>query len=143
MKRYEIPTMADYMTLKPISIRPDESVSKALDLMVEHGIRHLPVVEGGQLIGILSDRNIRKIWRRNNQGESPLTSDTDLQETVSNRMSHPPICIQEGTSINEGIKQMVQHQIGSLPVIDPYYKLVGIFTEADAVRYCLFLMERC
>ena len=143
MKRYEIPTMADYMTLKPISIRPDESVPKALGLMFEHGIHHLPVVEDEQLVGILSDRDIRKIWRKNSQGELTLTGDADLQELVSNRMSHPPICIQEGTSINEGIKQMVQHQIGSLPVVDPYYKLIGIFTEADALRYCLFLIERC
>ena len=142
MKQYEIPTMADYMTLKPISIHPDESVSKALGLMFDHGIHHLPVVEDEQLVGILSDRDLRKTWRKNSQGEMTLTGDSDLHETVSNRMSRPPICIQEGTSVNEGIKQMVQYQIGSLPVIDSHYKLVGIFTEADAVRYCLFLIER-
>jgi len=142
MKQYEIPTMADYMTLKPIAIRPDESLSEALSLMFEHGIHHLPVVEGGQLVGILSDRDIRKIWGRTREGGLTLTAD-DLHEPVSDRMSHPPICIQEGTSINEGIKQMIQHQIGSLPVIDSDYRLVGIFTEADALRHCLFLMERC
>jgi hypothetical protein len=85
--------MADYMALKPVSIHPDEPLSEALALMIEHGIHHLPVVEDGQLVGILSDRDLRKIWRRNREGALTPAGDVDLQECVSTRMSHPPICI--------------------------------------------------
>lgn len=141
MKHYEIPTMNDCMTLKPISIRPDEPVANALGLMFRHGIRHLPVVDGDQLVGILSDRDIGR--KQEATEEEPIVyGDIDLQQAVSEVMSDRPISVKEDASIHQAIEQMVEHRIGSLPVIDSYNKLIGIFTETDALQYCLRLIER-
>jgi acetoin utilization protein AcuB len=140
MKHYEIPAMNDCMTLKPISIRPDESVAKALGLMLNHGIRHLPVVDGDQLVGILSDRDIGR--GGTTEAEPIVYGDIDLQQPVSKVMSGRPISVGEETLVPQAIKQMVEHRIGSLPVVDSYNKLVGIFTETDALQFCLRLIER-
>lgn len=140
MKHYEIPAMNECMTLKPISIRPDEPVEKALGLMLNHGIRHLPVVDGDQLVGILSDRDIGR--GRTTEAEPIVYGDIDLQQPVSEVMSGQPISVGEETPIHQAIKQMIEHRIGALPVVDPYHKLVGIFTETDALQVCLHLIER-
>ena len=130
--------MDDYMTLKPISIRSDEPIGRALGSMLEHGIRHLPVVDGDQLVGIVSGRDIRQCWGRTFQA----TGDVTLQQTVSEIMSPSPICATVETSIQEAVALMVRHRIGALPVVDLYHRLIGIFTETDVLRYCLLLMER-
>lgn len=137
----EILTMEDCMTLKPVSIGPDEPVAKALGLMFKHGIRHLPVVDGDLLIGMVSDRDIRQSWGRT-QGALKVTGDADLRETVSEIMSHPAIDAGEKTPVQKAVELMVRHRIGALPVVDPYHKLIGIFTETDALQYCLILIER-
>lgn len=140
MKPYEIPAMKDCMTLKPVSIRSDEPVARALGLMFEHGIRHLPVVDGGRLVGILSDRDIGKSGGE--AGGPRIYGDIDLHQAVSEVMSDGPICVEGESSIHEAIKRMVDDRIGALPVVDSDHKLIGIFTETDALRYCLFLIER-
>ncbi|MDC4206037.1 MAG: CBS domain-containing protein [Candidatus Manganitrophus sp.] len=140
MKPYEIPTMNDRMTFKPISIGPEEPTIKALGLMLDHEIRHLPVVEDDRLVGIISDRDIRQNWRITG-GEMKEFGDVD-QQIVSDLMSRHPISVREETSIHDAIKRMVEHKIGALPVVDIDNKLVGIFTEIDALQYCLALIER-
>lgn len=141
MKPYEIPTMNDCMTLKPIAIRSDAPVADALGLMFRHGVRHLPVVEGDRLAGILSDRDIGQGWGPARE-EAKVYGDIDLQQPVSEVMSEQPITVTRETSIHEAIKQMVAHRIGSLPVVDSDNRLIGIFTETDALQYCLRLIER-
>ncbi|WDT75612.1 MAG: CBS domain-containing protein [Candidatus Manganitrophus sp.] len=140
MKPYEIPTMNDRMTFKPISIGPEEPTIKALGLMLDHEIRHLPVVEDDRLVGMISDRDIRQNWRITG-GEMKEFGDVD-QQIVSDLMSRHPISVREETSIHDAIKRMVEHKIGALPVVDIDNKLVGIFTEIDALQYCLALIER-
>lgn len=120
MKPYEIPTMNDRMTLKPISIGPDESTAKALGLMLDH--------------------DIRQNWRVTEGGRKGV--DVDQQQTVCDLMSRHPISVKGETLIHDAIKLMVQHKIGALPVVDADNRLVGILTEIDALQYCLLLIER-
>lgn len=141
MKHYEIPAIKDCMTLKPISIRSDEPVANALGLMFRHGIRHLPVVDGDQLVGILSDHDIGQEGRTTEDAPK-VYGDIDLHQAVSEVMSDQPIAVKGETLIHHAIKQMVEHRIGSLPVVDSDHKLIGIFTETDALQYCLRLIER-
>ena len=56
-----IPSIERYMTAAPITIGVEQSLEKASKLMYEHQIRHLPVLKGGQLVGILSDRDIKMV----------------------------------------------------------------------------------
>lgn len=57
-------------------------------------------------------------------------------------MSPKPITVGTETPIREGIKIMADYKVGTLPVVDLDGKLVGIYTEWDALRHCLFLMDR-
>ena len=60
MDRIAVPSVADYMTTGPHMVGPYESLPKAHEIMREHGIRHLPVVAEGTLVGILSDRYLNR-----------------------------------------------------------------------------------
>ncbi len=57
-------------------------------------------------------------------------------------MSCHPITVAPKMSIREGVKIMTQHKVGALPVVDYDEKVIGIFTEIDALEYCLHLIDR-
>jgi acetoin utilization protein AcuB len=61
MDRVVVPSVADYMTPGPYMVGPYEPLPKAHELMREHGLRHLPVMDQGALVGILSDRDLNLV----------------------------------------------------------------------------------
>ncbi len=124
----------NWITKEVIAIAPEASVKQAFGLMKSMGIRHLPVVKGRVLKGIVTDRDLRrpkildvfKSWH-----ELYRISD-DIQ--VEDVMVSPAFTIGEGASIKEAAQVMVQKRIGALPVIDFKGHMVGIITESDILR---------
>lgn len=119
-----IPTVDKYMTSAPITIGAEQSLEKASKLMHEHRIRHLPVLKGGQLVGILSDRDIKMV-----------TSLKDVDPTkvlVDEALTSDPFTVSPRAALNEVCEQMAEHKYGSVLVLDNH-KLVGIFTWVDAL----------
>ena len=131
------------MTTDPIVIKPDQTVGEALVVMFERDIRHLPVVEEGELVGIISDRDIQQfLGKARLPGKDRRKEDRSLQFPVREIMSRHPITVAPKMSIREGVKIMTQHKVGALPVVDYDEKVIGIFTEVDALEYCLHLIDR-
>jgi acetoin utilization protein AcuB len=128
----------DWMTHKPVTVGADTAAAEALDLMVERGIRHLPVVEAkGQLIGILSIDDLRAalpfdVSRK--QPLDPLERDQARGFRVSDAMTWAPLTVQPGASLEEAARSLAKHRIGCLPVVEPHGELVGILSETDALR---------
>lgn len=119
-----IPAIDKYMTSAPITIGAEQSLEKAAKLMHEHRIRHLPVLKGGQLVGILSDRDIKMV-----------TSLKDVDPTkvlVDEALTSDPFTVSPKAALNEVCAQMAEHKYGSVLVLDNH-KLVGIFTWVDAL----------
>lgn len=123
------------MTREPITVTPDDTLTRALHLTRIHRIRHLPVVGGdGRLSGILSDRDIRLAM------PSPLTvADAERAEFLERTpiaavMTREVITVPGGETIENAAKLMYKHRIGSLPVVDSDAKLVGILTETDILH---------
>jgi acetoin utilization protein AcuB len=121
------------MQRKIFTIQHDETVEVAQTKMVINNIRHLPVMEGGRLVGIISDRDVRGalIPQRGNGGsKSNQTFYLPRDVKVEEAMSAEPLWVKPGSDIEEAARLLVTHKIGCLPVVDKG-KVVGIITDTD------------
>ena len=120
-----IPTIAKFMTTLPHTIRPDLSLAAADRLMREHGIRHLPVLEGGRLVGMLSQRDIRLV-------ESFQDIDPEAVK-AEEAMSQDIYEVEPTAALDAVASTMAEHKYGSA-IVTQNSKVVGIFTTVDALR---------
>ncbi|GFO68279.1 hypothetical protein GMLC_18580 [Geomonas limicola] len=131
----------DRMTLNPVTITPEVSVTDALRLMSERKIRRLPVVDAqGGVIGIVSDRDLLLA------SPSPATTLAiwEIHEllaklTVEKIMTREVIMVQEDTPLEEAARVMADSRIGGLPVLRGS-ELVGIISESDLFKTLLQLL---
>jgi len=122
------------MTQPALTVGVEMPVLEAQKLMASHRIRHLPVTEGGRLMGIVTDRDIRLNL------PSPATS-LSMWEinyllarlTVGSVMRHTVITVDPDREATEAAQIMLDHKIGALPVVDGGV-IVGIVTETDMLR---------
>ena len=109
MKR--IPLIKSVMKPFPYTIDADEPVSRAKDLMAEHGIRHLPVTEKKQLMGVISDRDIKLVT-------GATTGDSPEKHLKVRNVCHPEAYIVELTErLDNVLLQMAERHIGSAIVV--------------------------
>jgi acetoin utilization protein AcuB len=120
-----IPEIVKYMTMVPHSIGSDQALSQAEKLMRENKIRHLPVLKGGKILGIISDRDL-KITEALVGGKSSTMKVEDITQ------GEPYTCTPH-SKLDEVATTMAENKYGSALVIDNN-KLVGIFTAVDALR---------
>ncbi|MEN0059432.1 MAG: CBS domain-containing protein [Bdellovibrio sp.] len=127
-----IPTVDKFMTTAPLTIGADSTLAKAEKMMLELRVRHLPVLDGGRLVGILSDRDIKLI-------ESFRDVDPEKVQ-VREAFSEEPYTVSPRAPLSEVCSEMAAHKYGSALVVDNH-KLVGIFTWVDALNAMKELME--
>jgi acetoin utilization protein AcuB len=121
------------MTRDPVVVSPRATLADALRLTRERRIRHLPVVDGGALAGIVSDRDVRTAL------PSPLTQ-TDEERTeflertpVSAVMRTDVATVGPRDSVEDAAKLMRRQRIGALPVVDAHGAVLGILSESDVL----------
>ncbi|MBL9006825.1 MAG: CBS domain-containing protein [Myxococcales bacterium] len=120
------------MTAMPLTVRPDLSLSAADKLMHEHNIRHLPVLSGGRLVGLVSQRDVRLI---------ETLRDVDPKVvSVEEAMSQDIYEISPETPLEEVASNMASHKYGSAVVVEGG-KVVGIFTTVDAMKALVELLH--
>jgi CBS domain-containing protein len=123
----KIPTIKDIMTPFPYTISASETVREAKLFMAKHSIRHLPVVSKNQLVGILTDRDIK------------LSQAVSKDENFDQKYLVDEICLYDvyvvpgPTSAVKVLEYMATNRIGST-LITANEKLIGIFTGTDACR---------
>jgi acetoin utilization protein AcuB len=121
------------MTRDPVVVSPADSLADALRLTRARRIRHLPVVVDGEVVGIVSDRDVRLAM------PSPLTESDDrrvafLERTrVSEVMRSDLATIGPLDTVEDAAKLMRRRRIGALPVIDAHGRLLGILSESDVL----------
>jgi CBS domain-containing protein len=125
----------DCMTRNVVTVSPDTSVLAARRMLVLHGIRHLPVVADGEVVGIVSDRDIRINDRQLVASLGALQSDlvTGRYRRVASVMTAPALVVRPKMKLHLAALFMVSRRIGGLPVVEDG-KLVGIITLTDCVR---------
>ena len=123
-----------WMTEKVITITPETTLPEAQRIMLEHKIRRLPVVKSDKLVGIVTLGDIREA----KPSDATTLSIYELNYlmdrlTVKDFMTPNPITVPPDATIGEAARLMVEHKIGTLPVVEKD-KLVGIITETDLCR---------
>lgn len=125
----------DVMSSNPIVIDADASLGEAFDVLQSNSIRHLPVVKGGALVGMVSDRDLRSIMPRIVDAETLTTLQARYDAPVSSVMVTDVETLHAEQELNESIDVMVEFKVGALPVIDPSTKQVdGILSYIDVLR---------
>lgn len=126
----------ELMTRDPITVDPSTSIRAARMLMWENDLRHIPVVDNGALIGMISDRDLRSYL----PAPDP---EAGIDEAVIDRLSDPvSACMQTGAltldpeaEITTVIDMMVEWRVGAVPVVESGTDdLVGIVSYVDVLR---------
>ena len=125
-------TVADHMTPAPHCIGMDQSLELASERMLQLGVRHLPVLDGGQLVGLLSERDIALL--RSVAPEHVITL------TVEEAMSGVPYCVEPATPLGDVARHMALRKLGSA-VVAEHGRVVGVFTTTDALQVLAALLE--
>ena len=120
----------DSMTREVVTVAPGATAAEALALCRERRIRHLPVVEGGRLVGLISDRDLRSA--------TPALGDPDRTAalesiTVGDEMAREVVTAHPDDPIEHAAMAMYEKRIGCLPVVGGD-ELVGILTASDVMK---------
>ncbi len=116
----------EFTTPDPITRNGDMAIEDLRQLMEEHGIRHLPVVRGDTVIGVISDRDVRLV--------SGLSAAEKLQVSAADIMAADPVTVRATTPLDEVAYVMSDRKVGSVIVLDEDGRLFGIFTATDALN---------
>ena len=130
----------EWMTPDPVTIGPDTPVLEAIKLLKEKGFRRLPIVEGGKLVGIVTDKDLKDAMPSKATTLSVWELNYLLSKlTVSEVMAKPVITVQADEPLEEAALLMEEYKVGGLPVLEGD-RLVGIITITDVLRAFIEVM---
>jgi acetoin utilization protein AcuB len=111
-------TLAEVMTTMPHTIHRDQRLSLARDMMRDSDLRHLPVLEGGRLVGLLSRSNLYRTHEN--------------AERVGEAMATNLYVVAPGDCVADVARNLAEHELGCAVVVDRGH-VVGLFTAVDAI----------
>jgi acetoin utilization protein AcuB len=129
-------TARDLMTSNPVTISPQATIAEAWDLMRELDVRHLPVLDGEELVGMLSDRDVGTL------DVGRLLTDDDA-DTLRRRLARPVIQVMSSdvvsaepeSEVSDLVALFLEHKVGAIPVVLPESRrIVGIVSYIDVLR---------
>ena len=132
--------VVNWMSSRLVSVEPGESMPRAMKIMEEHRVSRLPVISGGKLVGIVTDRDLKAA------GPSGATS-LDVHELnyllgkvkVSDIMTPDPITIGQYETIEEAALLMLENKISGLPVVDHKGRPLAVLSQSDVFRALISL----
>ena len=127
----QMPLIQKYMTPMPHTIGLKIPLNTALSMMREYRIRHLPVQEGGKLMGVITDRDV-KLASAFGDPQKLLVDDV---------MTPEPYMIHPEAPLNQVVSEMAEQKFGCAIIQQANGKVVGIFTAVDALRVLTDTLE--
>ena len=119
-----------------ITLTLKNTLYEAEALFKKHKIRHLPVVDGNKLVGVLSYSDLLKIsYADVTEGEEDVEAIVYDMFSIAQVMAKVPVTVTTDTSLKNVIEQLIQQTFHSLPVIEANGDLVGIVTTTDLLKY--------
>jgi CBS domain-containing protein len=119
----------------PVTLRPDDTLDLANDVICLGRIRHIPVVDGGKLVGLLSERDLlgaaaNQIYGLKQKSKSALLKGVLIKSIMKKRVA----TVTPDTPISDAARLMAEKKIGCVPVLRDE-TLVGLVTTTDILRY--------
>lgn len=139
-KRRDIIAVRDVMSPDPVTLSPNDTIGQAEDIMDERGFRQIPIVSRKELVGILTDRDIRSFVSGRLFG-APEERDRAMNTKISAVMTEKPISVDSEDELSDVVELLIESKIGGIPVVDGERGLVGIVTYVDALKKFLELLE--
>lgn len=130
--------VSEIMTKNLVKLHLDDELSHAESLFKKHKIRHLPVVEGEQIVGMLSYNDLMRISFVDSTDDDGETVETTVYDmfSIESVMTKKVVSVSPETSIKQVAEIFTQREFHALPVVKND-NLVGIVTTTDVVRYLL------
>jgi acetoin utilization protein AcuB len=129
-----MPSIDRYMTRQPWTIRRTARLTAAQQIMREHHIRHLPVLEGGKLVGVVSERDLDLLGKVFREDPSDLSVEDAMTQDVYGATADTPA--------DQVLDHMAERKLGSCVVMDRLGGVAGIFTTVDALEVFSELLRR-
>lgn len=138
--------VSEVMTRNPITIKETALVDEALFLMDEYGLRHLPVMAGTKLVGIISERDIAHAYSRTEKlkpqhGDHEVAKHQKMPLTVLDAMTKAPYVVDIDSDLKSTLRVLEANRLGSAIVKSTGNKIEGIITLTDVARTLANLLE--
>jgi acetoin utilization protein AcuB len=130
---HQYPVVREFMTPSPLTVGRSSSLATASQIMRKHNVRHLPVLNGGLIEGVLSERDV--LLLETMPGINPTVV------RVEEAMVQDVFTVGPETPVGETIETMIDRKLGSAIVCDGE-RVLGVFTTIDALRALHYLLER-
>lgn len=128
-------TVNEIMMSSPVTLKIEDILGLADDIMTLARIRHIPIIEGKRVVGILSQRDLFRSALVKAMGFKPAEQKDLLKSLhIQEVMSQPVITVTRETTVKRAARLMMEKKIGCLPVVEGE-TLVGLVTETDILRY--------
>lgn len=119
-----MPDVARYMTRDPYSIESRATMARARELMTAHRVRHLPVIDGDRLVGIITDRDVEVM---------AVVPGLELAHVRVARVMAPPILVRHDMPLDE-VSLLMAREKADCVVVQGAHGIEGIFTAIDALQ---------
>lgn len=133
MGNYNWMKVVDVMTRDPLTVTPSETVGQAEELMATNRIRQLPVVKDRELVGIITDRDIRS-FLSGSLFSAPEEREEALQSKIADVMTTEPLTLSPDDELLTAVEVLIDEKVGGVPVVDEAEGLIGIVTYVDVLR---------
>ncbi len=117
----------DIMTRDPVVATSSTSVAEIIDTFADERFRHLPIVDGHELVGVVSDRDVRSY------AIGAAATAARMRAPVSTIMTGAPIAVGPDDDVDDVIDVLVENKVGAVPVVDPDGAVVGIISMIDVI----------
>jgi acetoin utilization protein AcuB len=119
------------MVREVITLNEDQSLRDALEVFQKHHIRHIPILKGEEMVGMVSDRDVMRATPSPISGADMETFDKVVDSTrIGQIMTRHPYCVTPSTPLRDAIKVLHGKKHGALPVVEEG-KLVGLISATD------------
>lgn len=127
-------SVEEYTTPNPVTATEETGVEDLAELMKANGIRHMPIVRGGEVVGVVSERDLK------------VVAGLDLKEKslvqASDIMARDPVTVSAEAPIDEVAYEMSRRKIGSV-IVNEGNRFLGIFTATDALNALIEIAREC
>ena len=137
------PRVGEHVCRELVDCRPDQTMGEAVRLAYAQGVRHLPVRADGKLVGVLSDRDLRRAMASEALAEAEAERDgkpAPAGRHVSDDMSREVLTLAPDATLSSAAHLLAENRIGAIPIVEDD-ELVGIVTEADLLSALLHVCD--